>query len=854
MTDAARPRSWSLRARTLLVLGLSTSVLVALSLLALDRVVLGSFDELERQAVERDLQRAQALLDAKVQTLVAMAEDNAAWDDAFEYLARPTPAFEKNFELNAFVRQDVDVVAYSRADGPVVFSAAVDRLETRATPFPEALRLAMTSRPPLRREGLWLVRTAPSSKEEEGPRIALLLFAQRPVVPSAEDLPPRGTFLVGRYLTPEEVRSMGEAARLQLALSLDPDAPGDAAPAVEGDAEVLRAAKPLLDADGRTVGRLTLAFPRDIHARGRQALLSMAASVLAIGALICVLVYALLEALVLRRLRRLAAGVEQVRARGDAKARLSFEGPAGDEVARLGGAIDGMLEALEQAELQRREHVRLRDREEQYRALVESSPDAMLILEGFRVVFANRAAAQLLCVEDPADLIFGTLTDKVVRDDAAALQAHLHAAEEGRPAPPITLRVPHGEGAADVEFAVARCSYKDEDALLVAARDVTRATAVEQALRQSQKMEAIGRLAGGVAHDFNNLLTVILGGLSDGLLDLPEQHAAREGLLDAHRSARRAAELTRQLLAFSRKSPMVLRPVDVGEVAEGMRKMLRRLIGEDVQLSLLRPEGVWAARTDPGQLEQVLLNLGVNARDAMPWGGRLEIAVGNRLVGEGAGIPPGEYVALSVRDTGVGMSEEVRAHLFEPFFTTKERGKGTGLGLATVYGIVQQCGGLIRVESAPGKGSVFEVLLPRAAQVEEAASAERQDRVLQGRETVLVVEDEELVRRAVHRALDRLGYHVLEASSAEQALDLCRAQAFDVLLTDMVMPGMNGCQLAERTLADRRARRVLFMSGYTDDAVLQRAVVELGAGFIAKPFSPEVLAQKVREVLDTPRA
>jgi PAS domain S-box-containing protein len=385
----------------------------------------------------------------------------------------------------------------------------------------------------------------------------------------------------------------------------------------------------------------------------------------------------------------------------------------------------------------------------------------------------------------------------------------------------------------------------------------------EAQLRQAQKMEAVGRLAGGVAHDFNNLLTVIRG-YSELLLGrLAPTDAMRKDMEEIKKAADRASGLTRQLLAFSRRQFIAPKVLDLNALVSNMDGMLRRLIGEDiVELCTELDSSVGAVKADPGQVEQVIMNLVVNARDAMPKGGRLTIQTKNVTIGQGArldavGVEPGSYVLLAVRDTGHGMDAETRSHLFEPFFTTKEKGKGTGLGLSTVYGIVKQSGGSISVESAPGRGTTFRIYLPRVEkEVPVAAGGFEAIDPARGRETILLVEDEPAVRGLVHETLRLHGYTVLEARHGIEALLTSTKYVgpIHLLLTDVVMPQMSGPEVAEKLLTVRPGIKVLYMSGYPDHPVFDQGGVNRETGFLAKPFSPHVLAQKVREILDSLKA
>jgi signal transduction histidine kinase/ActR/RegA family two-component response regulator len=388
--------------------------------------------------------------------------------------------------------------------------------------------------------------------------------------------------------------------------------------------------------------------------------------------------------------------------------------------------------------------------------------------------------------------------------------------------------------------------------------DVTAQREAEAQLIQSQKLEAIGRLAGGIAHDFNNLMSIIISYTDFAIETLRHSNPIRDDLMEVRRAGRRAAELTRQLLAFSRRQVLDPEVIDLNAVVAGMEGMLRRLLGEDIEITFRPEDGLDGVMADPGQIGQVLMNLAVNARDAMPRGGRLAIETANVDLDENYShrhdiVEPGRYVALTVSDTGCGMEPEVAQRIFEPFFTTKELGKGTGLGLSTAYGIVKQSGGYIWVYSEPGLGTTFKIYLPRiSGPATHDSLAPALDSAVSGTETVLVVEDEEAVRRLAQRILFRAGYLALGANGGEEALALARGHAgrIHLLLTDVVMPGMGGRELAERLVEERPGLRVLYMSGYTGEMVLHHGVLENDRRFLGKPFSAPDLLRKVRETLD----
>jgi len=387
-------------------------------------------------------------------------------------------------------------------------------------------------------------------------------------------------------------------------------------------------------------------------------------------------------------------------------------------------------------------------------------------------------------------------------------------------------------------------------------REIARREEVERELVQSQKMEAVGRLAGGVAHDFNNLLTVILGYgelLREQLRNDPE---ALESADEIQRAGQRASALTSQLLAFSRRQVAVPRVIDLNQTVEHMEKMLRRVIGEDIELVIRTAPEVHAIVADPSHLDQIIMNLAVNSRDAMPDGGKLILETTNahlteEYVGKHLSIQPGSYVMLAVSDTGTGMDEATQARIFEPFFTTKGQGKGTGLGLSIVYGIVKQAGGEILVYSEPGHGTVFKIYFPAADRTAEPLTDMREARRERGTGTILLVEDEEQVRSLTSSLLSRHGYRVLTAASGAEALQIARehSEPIDLLLTDVVMPGMNGAILAQEMRGLRPDIRILYMSGYTDASITGEAVFAGDAAYIEKPFTSAALQEKVQAAI-----
>jgi two-component system cell cycle sensor histidine kinase/response regulator CckA len=407
-----------------------------------------------------------------------------------------------------------------------------------------------------------------------------------------------------------------------------------------------------------------------------------------------------------------------------------------------------------------------------------------------------------------------------------------------------------------VEVSLSHIQTNEGDFAIAFISDISRRKLLEQQLLHAQKMEAVGRLAGGVAHDFNNMLTVISGYTRMILDDLPPGDPLRDSAEEVRIAADRAAALTNQLLAFSRRQLMRPQALNVNETLTNIENMLRRLIGEDLALSLSLAPDLGNIRADPSHIEQAIVNLVVNARDAMPSGGRVAIETANVQLDSiyartHLGVHPGEFVMIAVTDTGHGMDAETRQHIFEPFFTTKGKGKGTGLGLATVYGMVKQCGGDIWVYSEQEKGTAFKLYFPRIAEASAGKGGRPEAAMAHGDETILVVEDEAAVRDLSVKILSHLGYRVLSAASGQEALEIATAnqEFISLLLTDVVMPGMSGKQLADQLLPMRPGMKVLFLSGYTENTIINHGVLEPGVDFLPKPFSREALAGKIREVL-----
>jgi hypothetical protein len=537
----------------------------------------------------------------------------------------------------------------------------------------------------------------------------------------------------------------------------------------------------------------------------------------------------------------------------------------GRHIAALVGAaaLEGKTECISYVtdiSQRKREEQALRASEGQYRALFEQSPLSKFLYdpETLRFLAVNETAIAHYGYSRE-EFLGMTLQDIRPREDVQGPLASVNTRPSGTTKPGLWRHVKKDGGLIEVEITVHEFELEGKPCALAVALDVTERNRMEGQIRQAQKMEAIGNLAGGVAHDFNNILSIILSYSQMLVAGLKPGDPMREDLEEISGAGERAADLTRQLLAFSRQQILRPRILDLNGVIDGVARMLRRLVGEDVELSVVDGRDIGTVSADPGQVEQVLMNLVVNARDAMPKGGKLTIETSNveldSAYAEGhADVVPGRYVMLAVTDTGAGMDVKTRERIFEPFFTTKDKGKGTGLGLSSVFGIVRQSGGHIWVYSEPGEGTTVKVYLPRAnSDAASVVEAIAETRTRRGSETILLVEDEAPVRALARTILERHGYHVLEAQSGGDALLICEQHraAIHVLLTDVVMHRMSGRKLAERLASLRPEMKVLYMSGYTDDAVVRHGILDSDVAFLQKPITPETLTRKLREVIES---
>jgi len=538
-----------------------------------------------------------------------------------------------------------------------------------------------------------------------------------------------------------------------------------------------------------------------------------------------------------------------------------------DNLFRLCPVVKRALEEMKISRKSKQAEDALRESEEKYRTLYDSSRDAIMIITPDKVFLnGNPACVKMFGCRNEDEFISLTsmaLSPEYQPDGALSFEKSQKM---------ISIAMEHGShffkwkhkrvDGEEFYSTVLLASMKlyGKKILQATVRDITEHKRLEAQLHMAQKMEAIGKLAGGVAHDFNNILTVIMGNAGLALMEVGKDNTLREEIEEIRKAGKRAASLTRQLLAFSRKQIIQPKILNINELLTGIEKMLGRLIGEDIELLTIPEPALWQVKIDPGQIEQVIINLAINARDAMPKGGKLTIETDNADLNENyfrehgiEGEKPGHYAVLAVSDTGSGMDKKTLEHIFEPFFTTKEVGKGTGLGLSTVYGIVRQNNGFIWVYSEPGQGTTFKVYL---SEVKKDADLEKKEQTPVddpgGSETVLIVEDNDLLRNFVQKALQGYGYRVMDAENGEDALRVCKEHdgRIDLMITDVIMPKMGGREAAKRLQPLYPQMKVIYMSGYTDNAIVHHGVLERGLNFLEKPFTPEGLARKAREVLD----
>ena len=848
----------SLRNKTLIIVLAALIGLVG-GLYVLSRaVLLGGFSELEADFAAENLGRATSALSNEADTLEHTADQFADLDQTYAFLRGPHPeAVRGEFPARMFEQLRVNFIVVVDGSGNRVFSQGFNVVAMSSCPVPADLDPHLTKGSPL-------IGGTPGTGDITG----ILMLGSGPVLvdssailTSNSDGPPAGRLIMGRWLDEDETVRL--AGMTHLPIEIEPiDSPGlprdfrEAAGAITNEnpslirpnaKNSLAAYQELHDIYGRPAAILRVLMPRRIYQQGQASLLQFLLLLLAAGLAFGSVTMYLLERFVISRVGHLSDDITNVGASGDLSARVRASGH--DELANLADTINGMLEDLERVQFER-QHERAR-----LTAMLERIPAVLWTTDAnLRIDSAVGAGLEALGFH-PREAAGLSVMDFFSTKDTGAppIAAHRKALEGHAVAYELTWK--------DRKFEshVQPLRYGDGaiQGVVGVALDVTERERLTDQLRQSQKMQAVGELAGGVAHDFNNLLMVVKGHAQLLLDRIPESSSLRLSAEQVDKAADRAATLTRQLLAFSRKQVLQPRVMDLNDAVAGMIKMFSRVIGENIEMAFLPGGKLGHVRADPGQIEQVLLNLVVNARDAMPDGGRLTIETSNVELDSAyaavhTSVAPGQYVMLTVTDTGCGMDSETQARIFEPFFTTKGPGKGTGLGLATVYGVVKQSGGYIYVYSELGRGTTFKIYLPQVwAEVERLSPDTQKKRSSRGTETILFVEDEQSVRELVRDYLVGAGYCMLEASDGTQALKVAAAHPgpIHILITDVVMPHLSGPELASKLTAERPNLKVLFISGYTDDTVFRHGVLEGGVAFLQKPFNLKALSQKIHEVL-----
>jgi signal transduction histidine kinase/sensor domain CHASE-containing protein/ActR/RegA family two-component response regulator len=847
----------SLRGKTLLIV-FATLVGLVGGLYALSRVaLLREFSGLEDDFARQSLQQATSALNYEISTLQEVADEYANEDQTVANLQyKNVSGLAAEFSASVFEQARANFVVVLDGENRPLFEQGFDlgTLEPAAVPSGLAAQF---------QRGSPLVARTSAAKDAAGLlRIpaGTIMVASSPLVGELPANSRSGTLIIGRLLDGDEVNRLGELTRLPIEIqgfdlaSNDPGFRAAARSIASGNSSVidfygsseLAAYQPVMDLYGRPAAIMRLALPRKIYQQGQTSIVQFLLLLVAAGFVFGAVILYLLEKFVLSPVAALSANVVKIGTSGDLAARLETAGK--DELAFLGNSINTMLDDLEKGEIER-------DHERARLAMMLENVPAVLWTTDAQLMITSAMGAGLSGVGLPSREAPGLPILEFFRTRDPGFPA-IAAHRKALAGEPTSFETPWQTRQFQAYVRPLKSADGSVQGVIGVALDVTDRERLVDQLRQSQKMQAVGELAGGVAHDFNNLLMVVKGHAQILYDRLAETPSLRQSVEQVEKAADRAASLTRQLLAFSRKQVLQPRVLDMNEVVAGMIKMFSRVIGENIEMTFVPGSNLGRVKADPGQIEQVLLNLVVNARDAMPNGGRLTIETSNTELDKSYMakhvIQPGPYVMLTVTDTGCGMDMETQARIFEPFFTTKGPGKGTGLGLATVYGVVKQSGGYIWVYSEVGHGTTFKIYLPLVTEEVERSSADKDKKVtVAGSETVLLVEDEQNVRELVADYLRGAGYQVIEAEDGDHALKVASAHKgpIHILVTDVVMPHMSGPELAAKLTDARQAMKVLFISGYTDDTVFRHGVLEGGVAYLQKPFNLKAISQKIRDVL-----
>jgi signal transduction histidine kinase/CheY-like chemotaxis protein len=851
--------------RVLTILIFAVGLLVLLLYAAASLVVSRAFEATEAAYARHDLARARVALSNVVDDVDRSVADWSHFDDAYAFAQTGSDAFVKaNLTPSVMNALDLDALLITDTAGRPVWSGEFGRAHTRIGPAPTALADLVRPGGPLHRS----VAGDPAAKGVVMLRGGAMAVAARPLLTSAGAGPARGVLVMGRYLGPAQVRRISDDLQVGVALhaldapSLTPEARRALAAlnqAAQDDAAIYGKGTVSLcgrvhDVGGAPALLVQVTMPREISRQGVRATALFGVLLVVACLVFGVTVSIVLRRYVVTRLERLSAEVAGVDPEGESSRQVTVTGS--DEIASLAGGISAMLTRVAES---RAAAVASR---RQYDALFGAMPTGCALHEmvydaGGRPIdyrfLAVNAAFEAMTGLSFTDIVGRTITEALPGIEPTWIAAYGEVVATGVP----TRFTDYSAGLSKHFDVVAFRPAPGQFACIVTdITDQTRTAAEHEALQTRlahiERMQAVGRLAGGVAHDFNNMLMAVLNNVELARDVLPAGHQAVEHLDEIKGVSNRSADLTRQLLAYASKQTIKPTVLDLNSVLNGMLRMLRRLIGEDIELAWRPGEELWNVKADASQIDQIMVNLTVNARDAMAGPGTLTVETSN------VSLDGGDFVRLTVSDTGNGIDAETLQHIFEPFHTTKGLGEGTGLGLATVFGIMQQNGGFVQVDSEPGRGATFRMHLPRSLDMpptpEPVASGPERAQPAGGGETILLVEDERPIRISTQRLLERLGYRVLSAEGPEEAIEQQAAfdGTIDLLLTDITMPKMTGIELAQVMRELRPGIRCIAMSGYTSNVAAKDGVLEDGMPFLPKPFTREVLARTVRETLDGP--
>ncbi|MBI1920365.1 MAG: PAS domain S-box protein [Geobacter sp.] len=801
--------------KPLVIIGVALVALVLFIALASKFILLDSFVMLEEQSARQDTRSAIDLLDSDLATLNSKNGDWSNWDESYAFIRDGNPEFIKtNIVDNTFVELRVNLFIFVNSSGRIVFSRAFDLDKMRDLPVPPGLVRLISA------NGLLSGRSAPRDGTlgtvllDEG----IMMISVRPILTSKGKGEPRGTLIMGRFIDRHMLGKMAGITHQSLALQ--------------------RLDDPRMTHDFREV--------RQLLSDRRPIVVNQFGEGSVAG-------YALLKDIFGKEVLMLRVEIPRVIYRQGQKTIYWFNLWFAALSLAFGGSSHLFIYNLAVSRQKRKES------EDRFQAIVEQSSEGILLVDSRSgAILESNGAFREMFGYDARDLEMVTLR-AINPDSSCDLEDTIRERLRKQVLFVTERRCRRKDGALlDVELRASPVFSEGIEQLCLVVHDVTAHNRLEEQLRQSQKLEAVGQLAGGVAHDFNNILSTIFGYCCLMDMELEPEHPSRHNLDQVLAAADRAAYLTNGLLSFSRKQVLEPKPVEINGIIRNTENFLGRLIGEDIEFRTVLADRPLIVIADSGQLDQVLMNLAINARDAMPHGGLLTIESGSKELDEehmmkfGYG-KPGNYAVIAVSDTGAGMDEKTRQRVFEPFFTTKEPGRGTGLGLSIVYGIVKQHKGYINVYSEPGKGTTFRIYLPLTPSTDLETGEEGSSVIpLTGAETVLVADDDTKVRRITCEVLERFGYRVIEAVDGEDAVAKFSEKEGDIalLVLDLMMPGKNGKEAYDEIRKARGDVKVLFISGYTAYVVHRQKILEEGLDFISKPLEPTAFLRKIREVLD----